>query len=67
MLKRVILGLAVIVPTLVGGTVATTTAAEAHYTGYPHRHGCWTERQRVRVWGPHGRPHWVWRTVRVCR
>lgn len=71
-LKRLMLSLAVAVPTLAGG-VAVTTPAEAHYTGYPHRHGyhpprhrCWVQRERVRVWGPHG-PRWVWRSVRVCR
>lgn len=68
MLKRLMLSLAVIAPTFVGGVVATTSAAEAQqYRGHPPRHRCWTERQRVRVWGPHGRPHFVWRTVRVCR
>lgn len=72
MLKRLMLSLAIAVPALVG-SAAITTPAEAHYTGYAHKHGykpmrhrCWTERQRVRVWGPHGR-HFVWRSVRVCR
>jgi hypothetical protein len=74
MLKRMMMSLAVVAPTLLAGT-AVVTPAEAHYTGYPHNHyntyrprppRCWYETQRHRVWGPYG-PRWVSRQVRICR
>jgi hypothetical protein len=72
MLKRLMLSLAVVVPTVIAGAAITTPAEaqyhrpapERHYR--PHRKHCWVKRERVRVWTTHG-PRWTWRSVRVCR
>jgi hypothetical protein len=72
MLKSIACGL-VAAASIMAGSLSLSSPAEAHYTGYYHKHyynpyvpHCYWTTRVVKIHTDYG-PRWVERRVRVCR